>query len=215
MLVKDYVDVSVRRAILESFTPRDFALAIDGARVVLEYTPEHTTKNPADSIIRDNLHGGSCWTLHGSQGQFGIATLTPILPMNVTIDHAPREVVEDIHQAPRRVVVWGVVEGPSNQAKYAEFRSSLEYSLERRAPPRNSGQTFIALSAFEYDVNSPRYVQTFPVFDGVLESRMSFGVFVFEIESNWGAPTTCVYRARLHGRGTIRCVSLTLRRFSS
>ncbi|KAI0650951.1 hypothetical protein C8Q79DRAFT_924086 [Trametes meyenii] len=198
-LVKEHIDSSIQRALQELYTPRDFALSLDGARIATGLTPEHSFKNPADCILHENLHGGRCWALKGTRGQVGIATLSPIHPTNVTIDHAPREVVDDISQAPRRVVVWGVVDGQFNHARYAEYRPLFESAHERGSPLETDGQTLVALSVFEYNIHSSRHVQTFPVFDHVLQSGMTFGVFVFEFESNWGGTGTCIYRVRLHG----------------
>ncbi|OJT14953.1 Spindle pole body-associated protein sad1 [Trametes pubescens] len=190
--------MAVNRALREVLTEQDFALAIDGAKVVSTLTPDHISPdNSAKLALRDNLHGGKCWKLRGVQGQIGIRLSNSIHPTSVTIDHLPREVTHDIDQAPRRMTLWGVVDGPTNHGRYAELGTHA--SVEKDAPPVGAGLTFAALSRFEYNIDSPRIIQTFPIHDRIIQSGITFSVFVLEVETNWGGNITCIYRVRLHG----------------
>ena len=191
---------------------RDYALAIDGARIVPRLTTGEATKprnghfNRPDVVLRDNLSGGRCWTIPESRGQVGISVSRLIFPSHITVDHVPPEAAEDIQQAPRHMRFWGSVDGSQNSDRYKEYfaRYSNSIPTPSRAPNITNGYNFVHLGDFEYDVNATWHIQTFPVHDHILPLQMDFGVFVIEILDNWGSPTTCLYRFRIHGRASFK-----------
>ncbi|RPD69587.1 hypothetical protein L226DRAFT_471403, partial [Lentinus tigrinus ALCF2SS1-7] len=199
-----YIDNAVRQSYLRQFTPRDHALAVDGACIVpnlstrTETSPSRshkpTSSHPAEVILRENLHGGSCWTLPASHGQVGIRLPHVIHPSSVTIDHLPKEILQDIGQAPRRMRLWGTLDGDVNAQLYGEALDQLH-----EGPPITEGYTFVHLADFEYDVYADHPIQTFPVQAHVYEKRLHIGVFVIELLDNWGSQETCLYRLRIHG----------------
>ena len=158
--------------------------------------PDQQTFGP-EVVIDDLTAIGRCWSAV-VPSQVGLSTPAIIHPTNVTIDHIPHELAADIGRAPRHMILWGVVDGKPNHARY----KSIIAARGRRtptAPVLTSGHVFLDLASFEYEIAAESHIQTFPVSQDVVESRMDFGVFVLEIMDDWGAPEVCLYRVRIHG----------------
>lgn len=186
---------------------RDFALAIDGGEIVpgLTSTPKRGQKRTLDGpqqVLNEDMHTGSCWRMPNAVGQVGISIPTTMHPTNITIDHIPKEIASDIGQAPREMVLWGVMDGSANTERYDEHFAELwpiAKVHQRSTPTLTMGQRFIPVAKFMYDIHGPLPVQTFPVHQEILGCGLDFGVFVLEVLSNWGSDSTCLYRVRLHG----------------
>ena len=199
------IEDMIRDATLSSMTPRDHALAGDGAGIVPILTSgstecPSTLRHPADVLIRPNLDGGGCWTVANVQGQVAIALHDHIFPSHFTIDHVPVALAADPNQAPREVRVWGALDGRVNKERYQTYLASND---DRPSPPYPTivhDYTFVHLADLEYDIRSKRHIQTFPIGEHIAQARLSFGVYVFQVLSNWGGDTTCIYRIRIHGR---------------
>ncbi|TFK79511.1 hypothetical protein K466DRAFT_471839, partial [Polyporus arcularius HHB13444] len=181
---------------------RDFALATDGAIISRELTSQGHT-DPA-IVLSDDNRIGSCWYIPNAHGQLGIALPDFIYPTNVSIDHIPAELAAEPGQAPRRMVLWGVVDGERNMALYAQNSSELRANVayDRTTPPivfKGEAESFVVLSEYQYDIGQLALVQTFPVRPVVRELAMDFGQVVLEVVDNWGAEGTCLYRVRIHG----------------
>ncbi|RPD57905.1 hypothetical protein L226DRAFT_474391 [Lentinus tigrinus ALCF2SS1-7] len=182
---------------------RDFALSTDGAIISRELTSSHRDTDPS-VVLSDDNRIGNCWYIPSSHGQVGIALPTFIRPTNVSIDHIPVEVAAEPGQAPRRMILWGVVDGEQNTALYHQFSEELQanVSVRRMAPPlvfEGEAELFVVLSEFEYNISRLALVQTFPVRPVVQQLDFDFGQVVLEISENWGAEGTCLYRVRIHG----------------
>ncbi|RDX44263.1 hypothetical protein OH76DRAFT_1305790, partial [Lentinus brumalis] len=209
-----HIEAVVREALLHQLGPRDYALALDGAKIVPALTTGapppnygqsgHTSTaplHPAYVILRDNLHGGRCWNISAVDGQVGIALPEVIHPTAVSIEHLPVEIADDNgNQAPRGMTLWGLLEGRANIERYDAFASEEHLSsVPPTGPPITGGYTFVRLADFAYDVTAPWSTQVFPVDRRMRRASLAFAVFVVEILDNWGGNATCLYRVRIHG----------------
>lgn len=168
---------------------------------------------PPVTALHHETHGGYCWPFAGRQGQLGVSLAAPVIIDEVTIDHIAKEIALDIRSAPRYVEVWGMVEGEENVRKYEELVNEREREQEARTRNGESENTteeypitlphnppYIRIANFTYDVDSPKNIQTFPVFEEIKEKKMDFGIVVLRVLDNWGRDEfTCLYRFRVHG----------------
>ncbi|KAI9069594.1 hypothetical protein FKP32DRAFT_1536659, partial [Trametes sanguinea] len=187
---------------------RDYALAADGGMIFDELTWSFQERDsafqshPPDIVLDDDIRPGRCWHLSGTRGQVGISLPQFIHPTFVSIDHIPRAIAADIGQAPRRMVLWGVVDGVENRERYARRMHALRANsaLLRDHPPLTKDDyVFIELADFVYNITHVHTVQTFPIREDVRQLDIDIGVVVLEIIDNWGSDSTCVYRVRIHG----------------
>ncbi|KAG8741525.1 hypothetical protein FRC12_015636 [Ceratobasidium sp. 428] len=216
----------VQRAVLattkDTVARSDFALYTGGARVIPEYTsPTFSVsaqgwrgmlgigtvygRYPAVALVPD-INVGNCWPFAGSQGQLAVLLSRSVRVDSVTIDHASKEVAYDLKAAPKKFVVWGMVEGADNLAKLAQYRKQIEAQsigagaeseVQSEEPPMEDS---IKLAEFEYDINASSHIQTFAVPDDVRAAGIDVGVVIFKVRSSWGDPNfTCIYRVRVHG----------------
>ncbi|KAI1788735.1 hypothetical protein LXA43DRAFT_628810 [Ganoderma leucocontextum] len=202
------VDAVVREALASQIGRRDYALAADGGSIVSRMTsgpvslPGSPERHPALVLLEHNLHGGRCWAVQGDQAQVSIRTPERIRLRSITVDHVPREVAEDPNQAPRRMRLWGAVDGRENTEQYAQYLASTT-PLFRDGPVITQGWTFLHLLDFEYDLFGTDYVQTFPLDYPVRDLKMDFGVFVVEILDNWGSRYLCPVVSPTNGTGSM------------
>ncbi len=191
----------------------DFALQAAGAKVLsyLTSSPPVSDKHlhggamaraGPNAALRDDLRLGECWRIAGASAQLGVGIPELIHVTHVTINHIPIELASDIGEAPRKMFLWGVIDGPLNHALYRNWTEDGPAlhppGLGRIGPPMSRNHLYVLLATFEYDINAPFYVQTFQV-DPSVSSKFYFGMFVLEIVDNWGGESTCLYRLRIHG----------------
>ena len=217
-----YVNRLVVTALRDPVGRQDFALYQDGAAVInrltspnpnpshrlqhapplraAETSPAHDQHAP-EAALHDDLRVGECWLVSGRSGQLGIGLHTFLAPTHVTIDHIPLEIAADIGQAPRKMVLWGLVEGDRNLAVYHDLveRGVALHTPGHEHPTVHSDQPFVLLASFAYDIFAPFHIQTFPISSIAVDEGIYFGVVVLEVLDNWGGQTTCVYRVRVHG----------------
>ncbi|KAI0665418.1 hypothetical protein C8Q78DRAFT_942996, partial [Trametes maxima] len=182
---------------------RDYALLADGAMVLDELTSPLDTSNPVVGphlALDEDSRIGRCWRFPGSSGQLGIITPEFIRPTHVSIEHIPRVIAADIGQAPRRMVLWGVVDGLENE----ELCRKLDKHRNDTVGPNHPSITgddysFIQLAEFVYNITEEHVVQTYPVRSDIGEVVIDIGLFVLEIVENWGGASTCLYCVRIHG----------------
>ena len=202
-----YVNSAIRAAFKDPVGRRDFALAADGARTAPRLTStfdvaKGVSMRHAENILDEDLRSASCWLFPGHRAQVGIKIPAFIYPTHFTIDHIPQEVAADIRQAPREVVLWGVLDGPDNEARYKQASGAFKISPLNETgdgPPITAGASFLPIGVVEYAIYSSFHIQTFPIDFTVVTSGIWFGAFVLEVRSNWGATSTKVYRVRIHG----------------
>ncbi len=198
---------------------RDFALSDAGGKIYPDLTSAHgidisssATSSSPDTVLSDDFRISGCWSIPGSHLQVGVVLSETIYPSHFTIDHVPYPLADDIFAAPRRVILWGVVDGSSNKETYAHLRvqSSELAAYNRSAPPMDGAFTFIPLATFEYDIYADSHVQTFPIYTPVVRSGIDVGLVVLDVVSNWGSNTTSLCRLRVHGTLSSSCAVLSL-----
>lgn len=242
-IISQMVDTAIFSAMTKDLIGKsDFALHSTGARVIPSLTSETLQLEPAGlgswmmglvmntgssegrppvTALHHESHHGYCWPFAGSQGQLGVMLARPAVLDSFTIDHVPKDMAFDIKSAPRRMEVWGMVEGQANLEKVQQWREELrslreELAEDVREPldvlvdgpswpgyPQTLHKTpeYLRLASFDYDVESSRSVQTFDVDPHVKRLGIDVGVVVLRIMSNWGIDDfTCLYRFRAHGQ---------------
>ncbi|KAI0720090.1 hypothetical protein C8T65DRAFT_706084 [Cerioporus squamosus] len=220
--IKAYIDRTVSRALRDPVGRRDFALHANGGRVIPDLTvtfaPEgqapHTSQaslSNAQLAITDDLRVGQCWSIPGSAAQLGLRLSDLMHPTHVSIDHIPAEIAAHIDEAPRAMVLWGAVDGSTNESHLLNITertnaSSIPALRGRSQPSHTCDHTYVPLAWFEYDIRSPSHVQTFKIGQHIIDAGMYTGVMVLEILGNWGGSSTCLYRVRIHGEPRIDSV---------
>ncbi|KAI0753000.1 hypothetical protein C8Q80DRAFT_1096880, partial [Daedaleopsis nitida] len=205
---ESYVRHIVLSALRDPVSRRDFALQDAGAKVISSLTYPSTPSDrdsrygPA-AALRDDLRTGDCWRMAGSSGQLAVGLPELIHVTHVTIDHLPVAFSPDVGEAPRKMFLWGVIDGKSNHALYQEWvangRTLHPPGLGRLGPQLSAGYSYVLLATFEYDIYALSHVQTFDLNPAIIEANFYFGIVVLEIIDNWGSADTCLYRLRIHG----------------
>ncbi|EIW80320.1 hypothetical protein CONPUDRAFT_73471 [Coniophora puteana RWD-64-598 SS2] len=218
--IERLVNELLRRHSLDPVGRPDFALGSFGGRIYPQLTsPTYSESGfgwlrpvfgsrlkvhpPAIALdARNDI--GSCWRSASSNGQLGIILADNIHITHVTIEHLPRALRTSDGLAPKRIMVWGLVDGPENIHKMKQNSdvtplSLLKHVQDRAAPLISGGFDFIPLVFAIYDAESDEATQTFSVRDEVRDLDLDFDAVVFEFLDNWGESTTCVYRVRVHG----------------
>ena len=223
-LIGHLVDTAMARHSKDTIAKADFALHSGGAVVIPSLTSDtHEIKphgvrqhvigyltghgyalgRPPITALHHETHVGHCWPFQGDQGQLGVTLSRVIQVEEITIDHVARDVAWDMSSAPRKLEVWGLVEGASNFAKMAAWDAArTKDGQEIPVQPRSLPQSvrYVRIAQFEYDINASNAVQTFPVDEDVRAAGMDFGIVVLRVLSNWGQSFTCLYRFRVHGQ---------------
>ena len=207
----------IRQVLGGSLMRRDFASKANGGLVLPTLTTQPTKSmekkravnavseaqsNP-DVVIEENPAISNCWAVN-IPGQIGLWMPAVIHPTHVTIEHTPKEVSAAIGRAPRRLVLWGVIDGSPNKSKYASLSEEEKGAFDHSSPSITTGRVFVSLADFEYDIDADFHIQTFPVSQRIQELRMDFGLFVLEVLGSWGAEDVCMYRVRIHGELKVR-----------
>ncbi|KAK9154469.1 hypothetical protein Sjap_001949 [Stephania japonica] len=131
---------------------------------------------------------GMCFPFKGDNGFVVIMLRSAIIPEALTLEHVAKSVAYDQSSAPKhcRISGWYVGNGPSpaNEGGMKFLLGELTYDLER-----SNAQTFELYSTDSGIVNMVR----------------------LDFTSNHGAPHTCIYRIRVHGREPDSVAVSTLR----
>ncbi|KAI0264452.1 hypothetical protein BC834DRAFT_956783 [Gloeopeniophorella convolvens] len=223
-LLGHLVDTAMTRYSKDTLAKTDFALHSGGASVIPSLTSDTLEIKPQGfrqqligivtgngyaigrspiTALHHETHSGHCWPFPSDQGQLGVLLAHPVRIEEISIDHVARDVALDMRSAPRKMEVWGVIDGTDNAAKLAAWEASrLEAGLEVPAPPKSlpRSATYMRIAEFEYDIDAPNAVQTFPVDEDVRVLGVDFGVVALRVLSNWGKEFTCLYRFRVHGQ---------------
>lgn len=187
---------------------RDFALDADGGAIECTLTSgcsrwaRYVYGDSSTRAIAEDNRIGQCWLTHPSNAQLGVVLAEPIYPTHITIDHAPIQAVADVGEAPRTIVVWGMVDGGENLSRYKRLTLHLGAEHVPHPLPAVGDHTIIPLASFEYDI-SQTPSQTFPVYDYIRHSGIDFAIVILQIRTNWGSEKTCLYRIRVHGNSYI------------
>ncbi|KAH9015190.1 hypothetical protein EDB84DRAFT_1527293 [Lactarius hengduanensis] len=223
-LIGHLVDTAVSRYSKDTIAKADFALSSSGASVIpsltsdtLEIVPQglwqqavatvtgngYAIGRPPITALHYEAHNGHCWPFVGDQGQLGVLLALPVRIEEITVDHVARDVAWDMRSAPRKMEVWGFVEGAQNLDKVvaweaARIEAGLEVPTQPMSLPHSS--KYLRIAQFEYDVDASNAVQTFPVDEDIRGLGLDFGIVVLRVLSNWGKEFTCLYRFRVHGQ---------------
>jgi len=223
-LIGHLVDTAMSRHSKDTIAKADFALHSGGAVVIPSLTSDtheirpqgvrqhvigyltghgYALGRPPITALHHETHIGHCWPFKGDQGQLGVTLSRIIRIEEISIDHVARDIAWDMFSAPRKMEVWGLVEGTSNFAKVAAWdaartKAGEEIMMQPRSLPQSA--RYVRIAEFEYDVKAPDAVQTFPVEEEVHRTGMDFGIVVLRVLNNWGQEFTCLYRFRVHGQ---------------
>ncbi|KAI0375849.1 hypothetical protein BV20DRAFT_932928 [Pilatotrama ljubarskyi] len=211
--VQEQVNLALATILRGPVRLRDYALYVDGGRVWPPLTSNRSESafaesprqlHPPEVALSEDIRIGNCWESPQMPSQLAVVLDQLIHPTNVTIDHIPLEIAADIGEAPRHLLLWGVVEGTGNHGRYHDLRQAYQDpspgAAARFGPSlRSDTDTYALLADFTYDIHAPLHIQTFQIDPRVVESRMDFGLIVLEILDNWGSNSTCLYRLRIHG----------------
>lgn len=235
-LITQLVDNAVSRIEKDGIAKADFAMHSAGARVIPSLTSPDlelrakglgsqiaglfTGKGyfgflPPITALHHDTHPGRCWPFAGSEGQLGVMLVAPAYIEEITIDHISKDVAFDMETAPKRMEVWGLVEGADNLQRYDTWKAAQAARKEAGEQDEDEAKypetlptdvDYIRLAQFEYNIEAANHVQTFPVDPEIRNLGIDFGVVVLRILDNWGRKEyTCLYRFRVHGQkmGTI------------
>lgn len=233
--VTGLIEQMVRWALFNDVTGKtDWALYTGGGRIHprlnddrMEIATDYgAAKGPGPSnALHPDLSPGMCFAMSGSSGQLGVILSRHLFISEVTVDHIPSSVAQNIATAPRAMEVWGLVDDKStNLAKVEAWRADKAgrraQAVERgEAVPEEVEEVYpreiahgwfeqksipdklwVKLSSFSYNIYSPNHIQTFPVDEEVKALGVDFGIVVLMVKNNWGHPDhTCLYRFRVHG----------------
>lgn len=190
----------------------DFALFSSGARVIPSLTsPTYEIRpstwtgavvskltgtgtlrgKPPVTALHPDINVGQCWPFAGQTGQLGVMLSRTILPTDVTIEHAAKDVALDVSSAPRHFEVWGLVED-------ADALQRMAQAAPAEAEARQANR--LLLVSGEYDVSADRHVQTFQVPKEVQDLQVPVSVVLLRVLSNHDNEVlSCVYRLRVGG----------------
>ncbi|OJT02570.1 hypothetical protein TRAPUB_6892 [Trametes pubescens] len=203
--VAEYVQQAIRIALERAPTRYDFADFDNGASIIPALSSTTATSHAPNVVIQSTSKTAPaskpCWSFVGGHGQLGIRLARLIRPNHLGIDNRSGQRGDFIH-SPRKIIIWGLVDGPDNMEIYdnklKEYRDTLA-TRTGTAPPLAAGYTFIVLSELEYDIYAAYPDQSFRINPPVAATEMYFGVVVVEIRGNWGGNVTELCRVRLHG----------------
>ena len=123
--------------------------------------------------IQPQVFPGECWSFKGTKGKLTIQLASRIVPTAFSIEHLP------------------IVLDPNGRIDSAINDFSVYGYKDQKS--KNS----ILLGNYQYDANSPEYLQYFPL---QIENNVAIQVVEFRIETNHGNKEyTCIYRVRVHG----------------
>ncbi|BGP23218.1 hypothetical protein JCM10295v2_002112 [Rhodotorula toruloides] len=240
-IISSLVDSALLRYSKDVLARPDYALYTAGGRVIRSLTSRTYEPHPLSrsrsllawvtgtsvpqgrspvTALHPDRTPGSCWPFAGQHGQIGVQLSRCVVPTDITLEHISPDVAldGDVSSAPKDFEVWGIVDGPQNVAKVAQFR--LDEREARRAA-RSAGQdplddidateneptsippsaNHILLAVGSYDPSAPSPVQSFPVTPAARRLAIPIQVVVVKVLSNHGESAyTCLYRIRVGGR---------------
>lgn len=155
-------------------------------------SPAHTITDSDPSQI---------WRFKSSSGQLGLTTNVSICPTQTALQYSFESGLPP-DEAPRQVVLWGMVEGEENERRFKKLTQNAASFAGSISPSKGisySKYRFARLAEYEFNAVSRVSLQTTSVHADIRTSGINFNVFVLEIRSNWGGKRTGVGRVRIHG----------------
>lgn len=158
---------------------------------------------PPSVILDGGLRVGRCWEFEGSEGHVGIGLteMTNISSFGFNHVHPSLVTSASSKKALREFRVWGLYPPRQRLPEIHPTRLTSHFLLSKTLPAGLSPDNqFILLVNGTYDTTSPLTRQVFKVPTFLKQSLNALSnVVVFEILSNWGAQTTCLYSIEVHG----------------
>lgn len=208
MKLKNFVNRHMPEIMQTTVAREDFASEAGGATVTCSLTtdclpwPFSLWSSSPSLAITDGDRTGQCWLVRGQHAHLGVVLSQPIYPTHVTIEHVPIRIAADKGEAPRAMILWGLVDGENNVGRVKTLNIAGHQEPPLSGPLRRYADKLVPLAALAYDpAKGPS--QTLPVHDYIRSSRMDFTTVVLEIRSNWGSERTCLYRIRIHGEPVV------------
>ena len=155
-------------------------------------------KTNADHVIDSSAFINRCWEFHGNCGQLGF-TLTSMLNVSwVSVAYS-----SDLANAPRSMVLWGVVDGQGPMASLSKqdelLRMLRGYLSEGHPLPFPVHETYVPLARMEYNPHLAATEQSSSVFKEVKDLKFAIGIVVVQVLSNWGSIDTHLCHIGIHG----------------
>lgn len=202
--IADYVQRAISTALKSTIQRPDFALRTQGSIIVpsLTTSPDDLACEP-DDVLDEDFGSPHCCFFPGDRGQIAVRLSKLVRPTHVAINYTPPTHTM-VHHAPQHVVLWGLVDGAANKAL---FNSLSQFRAEHRSlgdGPAQSGRfVFLPFANFTFDIHASFSVQTFPIHSEIVFAKMSSGLYIVEVRSNWGGNSSGICRIHLHGEPAV------------
>lgn len=167
-------------------------------------------------ILKPSNFPGDCFSFNGSKGKITIHLPATIDVSSISIQHVHENISNNSNATPKYFSVYGVVDSnwpehfESQDINYDDFKNSSLYSclhsVYGNLQPReildkwlkgNKNPGLLHLGDFYFD--RKKRISTYPTKHCFPMKRI-----IFEFTENYGAPYTCVYRLKVHGKRCIR-----------
>lgn len=197
-VVGEVIDESVARLHADQTDKADYALYALGARVLyasssmmLARTPNmlqkllgvEGSKVPQKRVetmmMQGNMKPGECWPMEGPQGFALLSLKQPITVESFSIEHPLKGVNPCVDSTPKTVKLYGINGDLDPKSRMLET-DDLDKDL---------------LATLEYDINGYSLQEA-----AVQSPSKEHQLVLMEVESNYGAEYTCLYRLRIHGQ---------------
>ncbi|GAW83533.1 hypothetical protein, conserved [Plasmodium gonderi] len=167
-------------------------------------------------ILKPSNFPGDCFSFNGNKGKITIHLPATIDVSSISIQHVHENISNNSNATPKYFSVYGVVDlnWPENfesqDINFDDFKNSALYSclhsvygnlqsrdILEKWLKNNKNPNLIHLGDFYFD--RKKRISTYP-------TRHCFPVkrIIFEFTENYGAPYTCVYRLKVHGKKCTR-----------
>nr|VWO94125.1 Immunoglobulin G-binding protein A (IgG-binding protein A) (Staphylococcal protein A) (SpA) [Ganoderma boninense] len=202
--IAEYVQRAISTALKSTIQRPDFALRTHGSIVIPSLsTSTDDLECDLDDVLDENFGIPSCCFLPGHRGQIAVRLSQLIRPTHVAINYTPPRRAMVIH-APQHIVLWGLIDGTANTAL---FNSLSRFREDHRSlgdgPPLSGRFNFLPFANFTFDLRASYPVQTFPIHPEIVFARMSSGLYIVEIRSNWGGNSSGICHIHLHGEEAV------------
>lgn len=184
----------------------NFASSNAGAYHLPAFTSNGSQQSP-QLALTSSLEQDQCWLLPEPIGHIAISLRSPIVITHITLDHPSTLVASYPGDAPRRLILWGLVEGRHGLQQYHAYPHLRGLSYSQPAPTvvekvkkMDATAMFVELGNFQFRyTDRPSHRQTFSAHQDVVATGLDFGIVLLEIKGNWGANRTCLYNFQVHG----------------
>lgn len=220
---RNYASVSTGAKIIPSYTSPTHALPdlpwhrrLSVAVSSEGYIPEHLGIQSPVVLLEEEPRAGECWRFSGQTGQAGIKLSTPVIVTHVSVNHISSNPFSVEYEfIPKNFSIWTLVDNAVSPNVFSsETRLPIGNLTVERKPSISSFRSYICpqwlcgyrapiipqfefmkLGAFQYNPSLPMKRQLFPIPRFIaFESH----TIIFQVESNHGGNTTCLYSIGIH-----------------